>query len=576
MDTFTVNPNFKKGLTNLTNFVEYKKKQTMGDAYDDLFSRINNRFKKMNSLLENLERIAQRNMTHNLEKLRANNRAMKALLLRDVFSKADRNLRILMRDFIYKNRDGGLKPGHYAQFLHTLNEIIRKKNFNQVGRAFGDMRQSFKNDKNRAGRGANKLANLEDLFRTQKQRTLDHLLDILFKEMLKKKKLQNMDRVLSRYEARKAMAIGFGEILNDLKKKDRDQGIIKKVIEMMILKKKTKTRDTLRRMIIHTISEWGVGDILDHMSNLTDKSGYKGLNELLQLAKTVKGTDLIADQRKGLDTLVSALERIQKRFLCDGFERIIAYSDFILYRLYSESNQKWDLIRLAAAIERKKRNSAQLVQGLAKFEEATSNTHWHSSKLKQAFKLMKAAKYEDKNYGEKKTGLMYLAQAFRKIQRRKLRRSFQVIKVSCTGKEIKAEDMEDSRFQRSGGSLFSMINMNYDAEFANKTKIERGEVSSPIESRGVRLDRILDSRKTFRNSLAGSTFAYGRSERREGDGGYGRVTGGRGAGGRTRVVKNYVVDDGQFDGFRGQGRRGGEEYGEVVVQKRVVRRRKAY
>jgi len=570
-----INPNIEQGLTGLCKFTEFKRKERLANAYDDLISKMNQMEHKMGNTLNSLEKIIKRNWLHNLGKLRGYNRSMKALLLRNVFGRAERNHRIMMRDFINRNRQGGLQDGHYIQFSHLLKEIMQRKDFNERGRAFGDMRQIFLDEKNQINRGGQKLGDLEEIFWRKKQRTFDHIMDLLFKERKRNLRLKKMCEILDRHEAKKAFATGFGSILNDVKNRERNNNLIKSVLERMMFKKKAKIRDAMRRMTINAISKWGIGDVLDHMHMLTDKSEFEGLTELLALARIMKGKDAESRRRKAADGLLMAVHRVQTRYLNEGYDRVKAYSDFILHTLYSESNNKWDMIRLQALIAKRKKNALLIACGVVKAEGVMGQNQWNLEQRKQAFRTLKRYLWEQKRYGDKKSGICMLIGTMNGISQRKTQSGFEVIKASCTGNKLVATDLQQ-RIQRTSGSLFSMINTNYDVDFSNKMRIQKGEVSSPLgQSKLIQKSTGRRNRPQYSTSRSYNTRFGGRNQRIQ--------KSGIGAGTYTTIERTSVGRDGGLVGgyetiveSRGgngggsrmvSGRNGGYE---KIVESRVV------
>lgn len=580
-NSFELNPNIERGISKLMKFVNFKRKERMANAYDDLISKMNQMEQRMGVTLNTLDRIIRRNWLHNLNKLRSYNRSMKALLLRNIFGRAERNHRIMMRDFIYRNRQNrGPKDGHYIQFAHLLKEIIQRKNFNEKGRAFGDMRQIFFDEKNQINRGGHLLGDLEELFFRRKQKAFDHIMDVLFSERKRTLRLKKLCDILDKYEARKALATGFGVILNDVKNGQRNQQIIQAVLEKIIFKNRCKTRDSLRRLTMNTISQWGIGDVFSHMNNLTDKSGFEGLKELLDLGKIMKSNSLNSRKKKAADGLRMAIQRVEDRLVNDGFERISAYSDYILHSLYSQSNIRWDLIRLKHLIARKKNSAMNIACGTVKIENFFGNNQWNSEELKTAFRSIKANLWEKKKYGKKGSGFCLLFNIEKRVNYRNIEASFGLVKASYTGKQLNAIDLQ-VQTRRSGGSLFSMINSNYDADFSNKMRIQKGAAESPDgdlklsrnksklifggdQTRlGGRSKLIQKSKNTRRNNFSGSKRMTG---------GYETITEARTTGGNRYENSNgYETVTERRTGGKGLSSR----Y-ETIVEKKLIRRGKRY
>jgi hypothetical protein len=428
---FKTNPNFERGLERLSKAVQNKEKLHKTYALNKICTSMTGHQKRVQNALRGLEKIAKDIMGYNLRKLRENNRLKKAFILQKVVNIADKHYTDVIGQFFSLRHEKGPEDSEYKSFALYLSELFKTKEVSAKNDGYRAIR--LESEKNFS---ANKVA-LEKMHLVQKKAneqlntTFNHLLQVVFKEKAKKKKLEKLSKIVDRIMRRKLLDDAYDHIYREVYNGMKKEQAMNDILDRLIYASDQKRRDCLRRLTMNYVDKYNITGVVPCLDNVTGKTGFRGLEEVITIAKRIQTGYSTGDKNILYANMAMKLEALEMRRTSYAFDRINIYSHFILNNLYNVGLNRWKQSNIQSIYDRRLHNSSARISAILNFKKVIKKSNRHQ--MREIFTEIKAHSLSKRGYRKVHTGVSLLNDIFHKLSKRVLEHPFDVMRNKFTG-----------------------------------------------------------------------------------------------------------------------------------------------
>ena len=276
------------GLEMLSKIIQNKQNLDKTLALNKLCTSVYEVGKKISDALQKLEKTARDILKSNLRKLRQNNRIRKVQVLQRligvIVKKQADVARAVLRAWCKKKPAGS----DYKTFCFYLSELFKTKSVGSKIEGFRSLCSAGEIKLKVTYLGLQKLMMVQNKLMEQKNKGFNSLVQAVYKEEARKKKLEKLSNFLRNFLNKKQKQKAYVELCNKMQSKINRERSLKLLVEKLVLSQEKKVRDAMRRLVISYIDKMNLASVVPNLNTISGKTSFHGLEEIISIAAILK------------------------------------------------------------------------------------------------------------------------------------------------------------------------------------------------------------------------------------------------------------------------------------------------